>query len=245
MGSKKLIKINEFNVAPNCINGEIGIKGNWNAHFDNSNPIILELGCGTGDLVVGLARLNPGINYVGVDIKGLRMWTGVQAALQEGLSNLAFLRCDLHEVHQYFAADEVAGIWIAFPDPHPKLKRTKSRMTNERFLGNYVQFLSAGALVWFKTDNVSLFAYTLTHFAELNEKGVFVIDVLEQTNDLHDSDLKNSENGITTNYERRFMEIGKSTKYLKFSVAAGPNIGMIPVTERVTLDYRERAPKGG
>lgn len=244
MGSKKLIKMNAFNASPICINGDLEIQGNWHAHFGNRNPIVVELGCGTGDMAVGLARLHPDINYVGVDIQGLRMWTGVQAATQASLSNVAFLRCDLHEVHRFFATDEVSGIWIAFPDPHPKLSRTKNRVTNERFLQYYTQFLPAGGTVWLKTDHVSFFAYTRAHFAELNERGVFEIHIVEETDDLHASELKNADNGITTDYERRFMEIGKSTRYMQFTLAAGRNIGLVPATARVTLDYRERAPRG-
>jgi tRNA (guanine-N7-)-methyltransferase len=243
MGRNKLLKIEEFNDAPNCINFRDGLAGTWHAHFGNANPIVLELGCGKGDLAVGLARRHPGINYVGVDIKGVRMWTGAQTAMHEGLTNVAFLRCDIHAVNHYFAAGEVAGIWITFPDPFPKLKQTKNRMTNERFLRNYTEMLPAGGEIWFKTDNVTLFDYTLTHFAELNEKQVFQIDILAQTRDLHASDLKNEDNGITTDYERRFQKMGKPINYVHFCLTAGPQIGTIPATERVALDPDERAPR--
>ena len=243
MGRNKLLKIQEFNDAPNCLNHSEGLAGTWHAHFGNDNPIILELGCGKGDLAIGLARLHPDVNYVGVDIKGVRMWTGAQTALREGLNNVAFLRCDIHGVQQFFAPGEVAGIWITFPDPFPKLKGTKNRMTNERFLKNYTQMIPAGGTVWFKTDNVTLFDYSLMHFEELNAKEVFRIEVLEHTRDLHNSALVNADNGITTDYERRFQKMGKPINYVAFKLSAGPNIGSIPATDRVALDPDERAPR--
>jgi tRNA (guanine-N7-)-methyltransferase len=243
MGRSKLQKIAEFNEAPNCLNAREGLAGTWAAHFGNTNPIILELGCGKGDLSVGLARLHPEINYIGVDLKGVRMWTGAQAALGEGLKNVAFLRCDIHAVNHYFAPGEVSGIWITFPDPFPKLKQTKNRMTNERFLRHYTEMLPPGGTVWFKTDNITLFDYTLAHFEELHAKDVFGIHIQEQTRDLHASPLKNEENGITTDYERRFLKIGKLIQYMRFTLAPGPNIGLIPATDRVALDSSERAPK--
>lgn len=243
MGRNKLVKIAEFNEAPNCVHAGEGLAGQWAQRFGNGHPILLELGCGKGDLCVGLARLHPEVNYIGVDIKGVRMWTGAQAALQEGLANVAFLRCDIHAVNHYFAPHEVAGIWITFPDPFPKLKQTKNRMTNERFLRNYTQMLPTGGHVWFKTDNVSLFDYTLNHFAELNARQAFHIETLEQTRDLHASSLKNADNGITTDYERRFIQMGKPIHYLHFTLAAGPQVDKVPVTERVALNPDERAPR--
>jgi tRNA (guanine-N7-)-methyltransferase len=243
MGRNKLVKLEEFSTAPNCIFGKDGLAGTWHAHFGNDNPIILELGCGKGDLCVGLARRHPDFNYIGVDLKGVRMWTGAQTALQEGLKNVAFLRADIHGVAHFFASGEVAGIWITFPDPFPRMKQSKNRMTNEKFLKNYVQMLPANGEVWFKTDNNSLFEYTLAHFAELNEKQVFAIEVLEQTRNLHASELKNDDNGITTDYERRFQGMGKPTNYMHFRISAGPNIGMVPACERVALDADERAPR--
>jgi tRNA (guanine-N7-)-methyltransferase len=243
MGRNKLLKLEEFSSAANCIYAKEGLAGTWHAHFGNQNPIVLELGCGKGDLCVGLARRHPDINYVGVDLKGVRMWTGAQAAIQEGLTNVAFLRADIHGVNHFFAPGEVAGIWITFPDPFPRMKQSKNRMTNEKFLKGYVQMLPAGGDVWFKTDNISLFDYTLAHFAELNEKQVFKIEILEMTRDLHASELRDDDNSITTDYERRFLGMNKATKYMHFTLAAGPNVGMVPACERLALDETERAPR--
>lgn len=243
MGRKNLQKLEAFNSAPNCIYAAEGLAGTWHARFGNSNPIILELGCGKGDLCVGLAGRHPELNYIGVDLKGVRMSVGARAAIENGLPNVLFLRADIHGVHQYFAPGEVAGLWITFPDPFPRLKNSKNRMTNEKFLKSYTQMLPAGGDVWFKTDNVSLFEYTLAHFAELNDKQVFQIDILEQTRDLHASELKNEDNGITTDYERRFLGMNKPTKYMHFRLSAGPNVGLVPACERVALDSDERAPR--
>lgn len=243
MGRSKLLKIEEFNQLANCVNQDPEMQGKWASHFDNEHPIILELGCGKGDISVGLGRSHPGNNYIGVDLKGVRMWTGATKAMEEGLKNVAFLRTDIHAINRFFAPQEVAGIWITFPDPYPRKKATKNRMINERFLSQYTEILKPGGTIWFKSDNNSLFDYALAHFAELNEKGVFQIEVKELTRDLHASDLKNADNGITTDFERRFLDIGKKINYMSFTLAAGPNIAKIPSTERVALDYNETAPR--
>jgi tRNA (guanine-N7-)-methyltransferase len=243
MGRKNLLKLEEFSTSPNCIFGKEGLAGTWHDRFGNQNPIILELGCGKGDLALGLARRHPDVNYIGVDLKGVRMRTGALAALKEGLHNVLFLRADIHGVSHFFAPNEVAGLWITFPDPFPRLKNSKNRMINEKFLKNYVQMLPAGGDVWFKTDNITLFDYTLSHFAELNDKQVFKIEIVEMTRDLHASALRNDDNGITTDYERRFLAMGKPTNYMHFRLSAGPNVGMVPACERVALDSDERAPR--
>ena len=243
MGRNKQLKIDEFNRWPNCINQDESLAGNWQNHFGNSNPIVLELGCGKGDLSVGLARINPNKNYIGVDIKGVRMWTGAQTAMEEGLKNVAFLRADIHGIGQFFAENEVDDIWITFPDPFPKLKQTKNRMTHQRFLSQYVVMLKPEGQIFFKTDNNSLFEYTLAHFEELNQHEVFQIETFDVTRDIRRSAFTNADNGITTDYERRFMDMGKSINYMRFTVKPGPNLGKLPEMERVTLDSNERAPR--
>lgn len=243
MSRRKQHKIDGFNDLPNSVNNSTEHAGKWSEFFGNDHPIILELGCGKGDLSLGLARQHPEFNFLGIDIKGVRMWTGARQGLEEGLDNLGFLRCDLHGLREFFAKEEIGGIWITFPDPFPRKKHTKNRMTNERFLAQYVELLAPGATIWFKTDNNSLFEYTLSHLAELHEKQVFEVEVLEQTRDLHASALLNADNGITTDFERRFLDIGKAINYMAFKIAAGPNIGSIPATEKVDLDRTEKAPK--
>lgn len=243
MGRSKLLKIEEFNQLPNCVNMDTSKQGNWASHFGNHHPIVLELGCGKGDISVGLGKLHPETNYIGVDLKGVRMWTGAKAALEEGLDNVAFLRTDIHGINRFFGPAEVDGIWITFPDPYPRKKATKNRMINERFLAQYTEIMKPGGTIWFKSDNNSLFDYALAHFEELNAKEVFQIEVKELTRDLHSSDLKNQDNGITTDFERRFLDIGKTINYMSFTLAVGPNLDKIPATERIALDHTETAPR--
>lgn len=243
MGRNKQLKIDEFNRWPNCVNMDEALAGNWQKHFGNDNPIVLELGCGKGDLSVGLARINPNKNYIGVDIKGVRMWTGAQAAMEEGLKNVAFLRADIHGIGQFFADQEVDDIWITFPDPFPKLKQTKNRMIHQRFLKQYVAMLKPEGQIFFKTDNNSLFEYALAHFEELTEKEVFEIETFDVTRDIRSSKFTNADNGITTDYERRFMDMGKSINYMRFTLKAGPMLGKLPEMERIALDSSERAPR--
>ena len=244
MGRSKLLKIEEFNQLPNCVNQDTTMQGRWQEHFGNEKPIILELGCGKGDISVGLGRRHPENNYIGVDLKGVRMWTGAKLALEEELGNVAFLRTDIHAIDRFFAAGEVSGLWITFPDPYPRKKATKNRMINERFLKLYLNILRPGGTIWFKSDNNSLFDYALAHFAELNEKEVFKIEVKELTRDLHGSDLKNEDNGITTDFERRFLGIGKKINYMSFTLAPGQHLDKVPATERIALDHDETAPRG-
>lgn len=243
MGRKKSIKKEEFNDLPNCFNADETMKGRWAEHFGNGNPIIVELGCGKGDLALGLAQAHPEINYIGVDIKATRMWTGARRALEEGTENLAFLRCDIHGISSYFAPEELDGIWITFPDPFPRKKQTKNRMVNERFLIQYARILKPPGQIWFKSDNNSFFEYALEHFEALNAAQIFDIQVQAQTRDLHASDLKDADNGITTDFERRFLDIGKTINYMQFLIQAGPRIEDFPLDEKVSLDPTEKAPR--
>lgn len=243
MARNKALKKREFNESPICVNNDPAQRGQWQAFFGNSNPITLEIGCGKGDLAIGLAQKHPERNYIGIDIKGVRMWTGAMTAEREGMKNIGFLRCDIHGIERFFDVDEVDEIWITFPDPFPRKKGTKNRLIHEGFLRQYAKMLRPGGEILFKTDNKSLFTYALEHFAELNEKEVFHIEVLEQTRDLHASDLKNADNGITTDYERRFLDMGKTINYMRLRLAAGPNIDKVPATEKISLDPTEKAPR--
>lgn len=243
MGRKKSIKKDEFNELPNCVNADEGMQGKWAAHFGNEHPIIAELGCGKGDLAYGLAQRYPNVNYIGVDIKATRMWTGARRALEEGVDNIAFLRCDIHALSMYFAPQELAGLWITFPDPFPRKKQTKNRMTNERFLVQYVRLLQAPGQIWFKSDNNSLFEYTLAHFEALNAAEAFEIQVDAVTRDLHSSEFLNEDTGITTDFERRFLDIGKKINYMSFQIQPGAKMDELPLGEKVALDPTEKAPR--
>ena len=237
------MKKDGFNEMPNCINADPAIKGQWTQHFGNTQPITLEVGCGKGDLTVGMAERFPHNNYIGMDLKAVRMWVGAGVALERGLKNVAFLRANAKALEAFFEPGELQDIWITFPDPFPKKKQTRHRLTNETFLKVFAALLPADGKVYFKTDNLTLFDYTLAHFEELNTRGIFQIHIHEVTRDLHASPLGQTAIGITTDYERRFLDMGKPIHYMCFSLKAGENIGLVPATEHVGLDLDEKAPR--
>ncbi len=190
------------------------IKGNWNAvFFKNNNPVILELACGKGEYTLGLARLFPEKNIVGVDIKGSRIWRGSTTAESEGLFNAAFLRVQIQNLDQYFSENEVYEIWITFPDPRPRDRDERRRLTHPRFLNMYRNLLQPGGWVHLKTDNEGLFNYSLEVLSSLN-----YINHLEFTKDLYSSSLIQHHYGIKTTYEKRFLEDTIPIKYLKFQI---------------------------
>ncbi|MCF0199358.1 MAG: tRNA (guanosine(46)-N7)-methyltransferase TrmB, partial [Bacteroidaceae bacterium] len=138
---------------------DFSLRGRWNADFfHNANPIVLELGCGRGEYTVGLGRQFPDTNFIGVDIKGARMWTGAQDALNTGMTNVAFLRTNIEFIHRFFGPDEVSGIWCTFSDP--QMKKATKRLTSTYFMKRYRQFMVDGGLVHLKTDSNFLFTYT-------------------------------------------------------------------------------------
>ena len=190
------------------------IKGNWQKQqFNNQNPLVLELACGKGDFAVGLARLFPDINFIGVDIKGSRLWTGSSAADREGLKNVAFLRTHILGLENFFEVHEVHAIWITFPDPRPREKDTRRRLTYPRFLEIYRKIIKPGGWVYLKTDNEKLFRYTLDTLSSIEW-----IKNLTWTENLYASELKDDHYGLKTNYELRFIEEGLTIKYMKFQI---------------------------
>lgn len=185
------------------------LKGKWNSdYFHNSNPIVLELGCGKGEYAVGLGKRFPDKNYIGVDIKGARMWTGAKTVEQEHIANVAFLRTSIELIAQFFAPGEVAEIWITFPDP--QMKNANKRLTSTRFLASYRQILAPDGIIHLKTD--SPFLYTYTH--ELVKLNGLKADV--DTDDLYGSGLADDILEIKTHYERQWLDRGLTIKYLKF-----------------------------
>lgn len=217
MGRSKLDKFRENAARSNVLEPgkEIlnSIKGNWcNTQFKNSNPLVLELACGKGDYTVGLGRLFPGKNFVGVDIKGSRIWTGSTMAESEQLSNVAFLRIHILNLGEYFDDNEVDSIWITFPDPRPRDRDERKRLTHPRFLEIYRKILKPGGNIFLKTDNEQLFQYSLDILSTFEGVGGLAF-----TRDLYNSDLLNDHHDLMTNYEKRFLEQGLKIKYLKFS----------------------------
>ena len=191
------------------------IKGNWRSFFDNEHPITFELGCGKGAYTVGLARLYPEQNFVGVDVKGARLWVGSTQAEEETLTNVAFLRIRLLDIDRYVAPGEAAALWITFPDPRPRDRDAKRRITSTRFMDLYRQILRPGGVVHLKTDNQLLFDFTLDSLRERND----VLD-LEHTHDLYTSSMYGVEQQITTDYEQKFRAQGKQICYLRFTFDA-------------------------
>ncbi|MEI9807271.1 MAG: tRNA (guanosine(46)-N7)-methyltransferase TrmB [Bacteroidota bacterium] len=160
MGQKKLERFAELDTFHNVLQFPKEIAGKWNAFFKNENPLILELACGKGEYAVGLGQLYPAKNFIGVDLKGNRIWVGARKALQNNLHNVAFLRTQIDQVNEYFSKDEVAEIWITFPDPQLRMSKAKKRLTHPKFLRLYQQFLVPGGLIHLKTDSPDLYEFT-------------------------------------------------------------------------------------
>lgn len=189
------------------------IKGNWNkTYFKNDNPITLELACGRGEYTVGMAEKFPHRNFVGVDIKGDRIWKGSTWAIEKQLENAAFLRAQIHTLENFFADDEVSEIWLTFPDPRPKKRDIKRRLSNNWFLDLYKKLLQPKGVFRFKTDNTDLFNFTLEELALRKD-----ISNLKVTHDVYQSELKDEVMDIKTRYELMFAQKGETIKYLRLN----------------------------
>ncbi len=185
------------------------MRGKWNEQFfHNDNPIVLELGCGKGEYAVGLARRYPDKNFIGVDIKGARMWSGASEAKAEGINNVAFLRTHIELITHFFAPGEVSEIWITFPDP--QMKKTRKRLTSTRMIELYREILKENGIIHLKSDSPFLYTYTRAMVQE-NQ-----FPMLVDTDDLYNSGIDDDILGIKTFYEQQWLERGKSIKYIKF-----------------------------
>lgn len=185
------------------------MRGKWNEQFfHNDNPIVLELGCGKGEYAVGLARRYPDKNFIGVDIKGARMWSGASEAKAEGINNVAFLRTHIELITHFFAPGEVSEIWITFPDP--QMKKTRKRLTSTRMIELYREILKENGIIHLKSDSPFLYTYTRAMVQE-NQ-----FPILVDTDDLYNSGIDDDILGIKTFYEQQWLERGKSIKYIKF-----------------------------
>lgn len=188
------------------------LKEKWATQFfENENPIILELGCGKGEYTVELAEINPDKNFIGVDIKGARMYIGAKQALDKNLKNVAFLRTNIEIINQFFGDDEVAEIWLTFPDP--QMKKTRKRLTSASFLNLYKQFLKTDGIVHLKTDSNFQFTYT-SALVHLNE-----FEILEETDNLYESEILNETLQIKTFYEKQWLSRGITIKYIAFKLS--------------------------
>ncbi len=192
------------------------LRGHWAGHFGNSNPITLELGCGKGDYTLALARIHPDRNYIGVDIKGARLWRGAKTAVEEPLANVAFIRTRIEMIDRFFAEGEVSEIWITFCDPQPK--KPNKRLTAPRFLDTYSRFLAPQSTLHLKTDSQELYDYTLNEVLPARN-----VEVLASTNDLYSVPTDSVGGAIfaearltQTFYERMFLAEGKPITYLQW-----------------------------
>ena len=244
MGKGKLAKFAEMAANPLVIEcpfavmqqGDFPLRGKWHSDFfHNDNPIVLELGCGRGEYTVGLGRLCPSKNFIGVDIKGARMWTGAQDALQHGMKNVAFLRTHIEFIQQFFAPGEVAEIWLTFSDP--QMKKATKRLTSTYFLQRYRRFLRPDGLIHLKTDSNFLFTYTRLMVEKNRLPVAFLTDDLYHTLSATTDEEVRQILGIQTYYEQQWISRGLTIKYLKFQL---PQEGELeePEVEIELDDYR-------
>ena len=212
------------------------LRGNWHKDFfGNDNPIVLELGCGKGEYTVGLARRHPDKNFIGIDIKGARIWSGASQAEKEGLRNVAFIRTDIELLQSFFAPGEVAEIWITFPDP--QMQKRRKRLTSSRFLGLYREVLTPGGTIHLKTDSPFLFTYT-SRLVSLN---AFPTERL--TDDLYGSGMASETDSIKTFYERQWLSRGKKIKLISFHLPESGEIAE-PQEDDIERDDYHSYPRG-
>ncbi|WP_435261111.1 tRNA (guanosine(46)-N7)-methyltransferase TrmB [Tenacibaculum sp. nBUS_03] len=221
MGSKnKLKRFKENDTFSNVIQptreeviGDFQYKGKWRDFFKNDNPIVLELGCGKGEYTIALAEKNPDKNFIGVDIKGARFWRGAKTAIENNMENVAFIRTQIELIDFIFAENEVDEVWITFPDPQIKYKRTKHRLTNSEFLKKYNQILKAEGTINLKTDSEFMHGYTL---GLLHGEGH---EILHANHDVYKDYYSPEEvTGTQTFYEKQYLEKGKPITFVKFRV---------------------------
>ena len=231
MGKKKLSRFKELGTLERVfeppyeevLQKDFRLKGKWSSEvFQNDSPLILELGCGKGEYTVGLARDHPGNNYMGLDIKGARIWTGARAAQEEGLSNVAFLRTRIDFISSFFTTYEVDELWITFPDPQEKRRRRKKRLTGAYFLNKYRQFLKDDGSIHLKTDNNLLYKYTL-ELARYNE---LVVDRCSEN--IYEEGWEDEVVSIRTYYETIFLNEGKKINFIQFRLPVHREIKELP-----------------
>lgn len=224
MGSKnKLRRFNENETFSNVFQptreeltseGGFKLKGKWNTEFfKNDNPIVLELGCGKGEYSVSLGERFPDKNFVGIDIKGARFWRGAKTALENEMTNVAFVRTQIELINTIFAENEVSEIWITFPDPQIKYKRTKHRLTNETFLTKYKTVLNEAGVVHLKTDSEFMHGYTLGLLHGAGHEVKYA-----NHNVYHNEGAPEEVTAIQTFYEKQYLEVDKAITYINFKI---------------------------
>lgn len=232
MGKKKLQRFEEMKAFERVFQPSFNeifsrdhdLKGRWKQLvFKNNNPLILELGCGKGEYTTGLAKMFPLKNFIGVDIKGARIWKGAKAINEENITNAAFLRTKIEFVFRFFEKDEIDEIWLTFPDPQPKKRKRKKRLCSTEFLKVYQKFLKNNGVIHLKTDSPELYQYATSVINKNN------LEILLNTEDLYASDIHNEITAIRTYYETIFLNEGKSIFYLQFRLPADKTLEEIDI----------------
>jgi tRNA (guanine-N7-)-methyltransferase len=227
MGHKKLIRFAAIKEFPHVFEYPQGMQGKWAAFFKNNNPITLELACGKGEYTVGLGSLYPNHNFIGVDIKGNRIWVGASKALKTGMTNVGFIRSQIELLPTYFNKGEISEIWITFPDPQLSGSRAKKRLTHPRFLSLYRQILSPDGVLHLKTDSPDLYTFTMDVIR------FFDLPLLESSDNIYASSSVSPELSIKTHYESLDIAGSKRVHYLKFQLNDRLS------DEALTLSYKE------
>jgi tRNA (guanine-N7-)-methyltransferase len=238
VGKNKLQKFGEMETFPNVFQYPFAalqekgfeMKGRWNElFFKNNHPVVLELGCGKGEYTVGLGALFPEKNFIGIDIKGARMWTGAKQAIEDGMTNVAFLRTHIELLNHFFGEGEISEIWITFPDP--QMRKINKRMTSTRFMKLYRQTLNKNGIIHLKTDSHFMYTYTC-EMVKINHFPIII-----QTDDLYHSRLADEILSIQTFYEQQWLDRGLNIKYLKF-ICEPREMDLEPEIEIELDDYR-------
>ena len=212
MAQKKLERFAALKTFPNVLEYPLEMPGKWQAFFKNTNPVVLELACGRGEYTVGLAKLFPHQNFMGVDVKGNRMYIGAKKCLTEPVSNACFLRTQIEKITDYFTPGEVDEIWITFPDPQLRLSKAKKRLTHPRFLRLYQHILKPGGFIHLKTDSPDLYLFT-KQVAELYD-----LIIVEDSDNIYAEPLIKDELKIKTHYESLDIAQSKKIHYLKLTL---------------------------
>ena len=212
MGQNKLERFAELKTLSNALEYPVDMKGNWHRFFGNNHPVTLELACGKGEYALGLARLHPDKNFLGVDLKGNRMWVGAKTAIADGLTNVGFLRSQIERIDEYFNEGEVEEIWITFPDPQLRTSRAKKRLTHPRFLKLYQKIMGSKGIVNLKTDSPDLY-----HFTKM-VINLFELPLLSDYDDLYLKNDLSEEMLIKTHYEKLDIAGSSRIHYLRFGL---------------------------
>jgi tRNA (guanine-N7-)-methyltransferase len=238
MGQKKLIRFAEIATFQHVLQYPENMPGNWQQHFGNAHPLTLELACGKGEYAVGLAQLYKDRNFIGIDVKGNRIWVGAKQVLKEGLENVAFIRSQIGMIENYFAKDEVSEIWIPFADPQLRISKSKKRLTHPVFLRKYKQFLQEGGYIHLKTDSPVLYNFTKLVI------NMYGLTLFEDIPDISSVVKQNPELLIKTHYEGLNIARSNRIHYLKFAITGNLDIKLDDELARMVRETEKDSTEG-